>query len=605
MKSETVSRLGILALVCACLLGGIHFLEWMGNSLGQSPVLDARENLGWAERIAQGELPREPFYRALLYPALLAVLPAPIWLGPVFGLACHLLNAGLCVLLARRVWGGAAAGWLAGGLYALYPVAVYFSVQLLDITFSLTLFLLGTYLLLGLRESAKVWCALLSGLAAGAAVLARPNFLPPVLLFPVLALGFAYLGTGQWRSALKHGIWVLFPIAGLLGLQGTINYKLSGEFRIMPWQGAYNLYAANTGDANGKFFKQQVGFDYVPEGMNPTRMESEYLYRQAIGPEADLDVGEMNAYWRGQLFQEMEAEPLRWLGLMGRKVVYLFNDWEQYNNLSYEYQKGRFTLLRWNPLGWGILLIGALVAPVLAWRSCAKPEAAGLLLLAAAYAAGVLLFFVSARFRLPIAPFLAIGAAGLVCVPWRALGRGQWLGLIGAALGGGVLIFGNWLGARTTETFRQDQLLLAIASAELGRDAEALDYASQALDADPGLDGARRIWIASLFNLWLVEGVADAEDAWDAIGLGLKELNQSDAASEFIRGVAHWRAGERTRARQVWIEAVRRYGDGAAASAHALEWLAAKRGESLSAGAVRMGELLERVAAAEAAGTPD
>jgi|GEM_PF-5436443 len=53
-------------------------------------------------------------------------------------------------------------------------------------------------------------------------------------------------------------------------------------------------------------------------------------------------------------------DPAIWLGLMGRKVAYLFNDWEQYNNLSYGYQKARFTFLRFNPLGWGCLLLGAI-----------------------------------------------------------------------------------------------------------------------------------------------------------------------------------------------------------------------------------------------------
>jgi tetratricopeptide (TPR) repeat protein len=581
-------------MACIFFLSGIHFLEWMVDPLGQSPVLDARENLAWAERIESGALPAEPFYRALLYPALLAILPSALWLGPLLGLVFHFVNAGLCALLARRVWGRSAAGWFAGVLYGLYPVALYFSVQLLDITASLTLFLVAVYFLLGLRERPRIWCAVLGGTAAGMAVLARPNFLPPVLLFPVLAFASVYLPARRWRLASAQAFGVLIPILMLFVLQGSLNQRLSGEFRILPWQGAYNLYAANSGDANGKFFKQRVSFDEVPAGMNPTRMESEYLYRQALGPEAELDVGAMSAHWRRQLLEEIQSAPSKWLALMGRKIVYLLNDWEQYNNLSYEYQKERFTILGWNPLGWGVILIGAIVSLLFVWRRMEKIAAVELALLALAYAAGLLLFFVSARFRLPIAPFLVIAAAGLVCVPWKQLSRLQWAGLSGLVLGAGALIYGNWFGARTTETYRQDQVLLASASTQLGRDLEALGYASQALEADPDLNGARRIRIASRYNLWLMGNEPGGGDPWAAIRADLKRLERADASSEFIRGVASWRGGEAAQARQIWIDAIHRYGQAAISSAHALEWVSSAGGDGLSPGAASVGEVLER-----------
>ena len=99
----------------------------------------------------------------------------------------------------------------------------------------------------------------------------------------------------------------------------------------------------------------------------------------------------MNHYWRQQLVQDIAGDPLRWFGLMGRKVFYLLNDWEQYNNLTYAYHKERFAFLQYNPLGWGLLLIGA--------ASCCwffRASLDGRLLLSmggvfALYAAGVLL----------------------------------------------------------------------------------------------------------------------------------------------------------------------------------------------------------------------
>src|SRR4051794_38567664 len=63
----------VLALV-ALVYGGGHLLWYWGTPLGQSAVLDERENLQLAAQITSGTLAHEPFYRAMGYPLLLAGL---------------------------------------------------------------------------------------------------------------------------------------------------------------------------------------------------------------------------------------------------------------------------------------------------------------------------------------------------------------------------------------------------------------------------------------------------------------------------------------------------------------------------------------------------
>jgi len=58
---------------------GVGYLIWyLGTPLGRAPQLDGAENIALAEKIAAGTLPHEMFYRAMLYPAALAV---PLKLG--------------------------------------------------------------------------------------------------------------------------------------------------------------------------------------------------------------------------------------------------------------------------------------------------------------------------------------------------------------------------------------------------------------------------------------------------------------------------------------------------------------------------------------------
>lgn len=546
------------------LLFGLYFLA---DPLGQVPVLDARENLAWAEQIAANALPAEPIYRALLYPRLLSLLPDSLLpaAASLIGLALHGVSALLVGLIAGRLWRNAVAARLAGFIYAMYPVALYFAGQVLDITFATTLFLAGVYTLLicaegGSWRRALCW-ALGAGFVGGLAVLARPNFLPAVLCFPLLLMFFRTPGRLSRSVCLTAGLVLA------LGIQGGVNYKLSGEIRLLPWQGAFNLYAANRADANGKYYTQRVYFDRVEGGRNTTRMESELLYRQEAGADAPQTVAAMNTYWREQLIQEVAADPVRWLGLMSRKLVYAANNWEQYNNLTYAYHKERWPYLRWNPLGWGILLIAAVCGLIIGFPRAHRPTLYALGLIALAYLAGLLLFFISARFRLPLAPLLCVALGGCVFVR-QVDSRYKKIGLGVGSLVIAAVSFGNWFGAQDRTPFIQDELLLGQASSQVGDDAEALRLARAVLQRDAGRPEAQRLEVTSLFNLWLSTGEAGY---WQQLAGALSQLESSDPAVAFIRGVYAWRSGQRESAQGIWRTAVETYGAEAGSSTVALE----------------------------------
>jgi hypothetical protein len=594
MLLPMIRRLVLLGALLALLLNAAFALHFMLDPLGLVPVLDARENMGWALRIASGQLPVEPFFRALFYPAILALFAQVNLLSPavvtVFGLVCHLFNGFLTGLLARRVWGSYAAAWFSGLLYAVYPVAMWFAVQTLDISLGITLFLLGIYLLLRgcdekRRRSQQYRDLFFTGMLGGLAVLARPNFLTAVLLLPLLPSVLIYNRSGEvFKARVREGALALLLVgSGLLFMllaQGFMNQHVSGEFRVLPWQGPYNLYAGNHSGANGKYLVQHVSFADLPAGVNPARMESEYLYRQAVGPEAELDIDAMNAYWRQALVEEIQEQPVRWLGLMGRKLVYLFNDWEQYNNLSYEYHKERFALLRYNPLGWCVLLIGGLAGLLVGWSRLDRSRGLVVVLLVLGYAGGLLLFFVSARFRLPLASLMCVFSGGLV---FCTVSRLRMLGLLrvglvcclGALLA--VVGYGNWFNAKDRAPYIQDEALLATASLQAGRDDLALEYADAVLARDGTRSGARRTQVSALFNLWLMAADAErAEAFWLRLVSALEELSQPDASAYFIQGVVEWRGQEAARAKASWHAGLARFGEEASSCAKALQAIGAE-----------------------------
>lgn len=561
-----MSRLWKVLPVAAVIYVLLFGLTFLADPLGQAPVLDARENIAWAGAIREGTLTEEPIYRALLYPLVLATFPAAsLPAGATFfGLAMHLLSAALVGLIALRLWLNRSAAFLSGLLFAVYPVALYFSGQVLDITFSISLFLGAIYTLLRSMEAqsprSQILLGLVAGLLGGLAVLARPNFLPAVLCFPLVIL---FAQSRPWKASFTAALGVLL----MLCLQGFANYNLSGEFRLLPWQGAYNLYAANREGANGKYYMQRVTFDEVPAGANTTRMESEYLYREAVGADAPIRIDAMNDHWRGQLLESILADPIRWLGLMGRKSFYVFNNWEQYNNLSYAYHKARWPLLGFNPLGWGALLIAASIGLFLGYAKSSRPAFYAIALLGLAYAAGLLLFFISARFRLPLAPLLCVAAGGCAFLRWPLTQRQTSVFAV-LMLGLSVLTYGNWFKAKDRAPFIQDELLLAKASSQVGDDVPALELSRAVLARDPQRAEAQRLELSCLFNLWLVSGEAVY---WQDLEQSLRTIGSSDASVGFIRGVYLWRSGQPEEATQSWQRAVRDYGASAQSSADALQ----------------------------------
>ena len=104
--------------------------------------------------------------------------------------------------------------------------------------------------------------------------------------------------------------------------------------------------------------------------------------------------------------------------LWAYKAYAVFNSYEQYNNLTYGYHKSRLTFLRFNPLNWGILLLlGSTGAFVLYRRD--KQAAIASIALLAGYAVSLVIYYASARFRLPMVPLLAVRSRHANGFRWR------------------------------------------------------------------------------------------------------------------------------------------------------------------------------------------
>lgn len=550
MISRGANRLPVLLFGGLLLVYCSGHLAWYSlTALGRQPVLDEREMLELAARIAQGGLPAEAFYRAPLYAAILAlpllagIEPALLpLLARVFNGVLHLLTAWLAADLAGRLWRTPSAPFIAGGLVGLHPLLLHFAGDALDITLALALMMGGTRRLVIAaldRRERSVGCAIAATWFA-VGTLARPQLLP---LLGVPALLAALAPTTAARR-LATGMLVTVPALAVLLSFGAINHALSGDFRVLPWQGAYNLWAANRPGAHGRYFEQSLAIHTRDPAANTARIEGTLLYRQRV-PDGPHDYRTESAYWRRQTLAAIAADPLRWLRLLTSKGFYLLNNVEQYNNKTFAFHQARAPWLRYNPICWAVVL-GLAAAGLSARR---RPRALTVVAACATvYAAGVLLFFVSDRFRAPLVPLLAVSAGGVGTL----LARRDWRAL---AVGLAFLLASLWPlppGERT-RTFVQDHLAIGRAHSELGEHRAAARAARAALALAPRRPAAQALVCVTGFNAVLYDTTAPVDalraPEWQRACANAADYSPSAAR---LAGYAHWLSGDSAGAHRAW-----------------------------------------------------
>ena len=544
-------------------------LTWyLDTPLGKSPVLDGQENLILAQQIGDGTLAKEPFYRAMLYPSILAYMPIG---HSVLGLLCHLANAALAISLARRFWNEERAGLIAGGLVGFNPVLLHFAFDPLDTTVAITFFLSALSAIQNairndLTNTKRTYLFALAGLAISLATLARPHFfLTVVVLFVPLLLAT----TKKRISAIQFGTYAVCCLIPLLAY-GFVQKSWSGNFQILPWQGAYNLWISNNSDANGLYYQQTVSFHHLGSHQNPNRMEAEYLYQKAHGHSGSIK--EQSDYWRSQTLQHIANQPLSWLKLEAFKLYAIFNNFEQYNNKTYSFHKELSPWLRYNPIGWGVLLAISTFCVSVLWRQ-KRHELLVIATIALSLVAGLLIYMASARFRLPLTPILAVLAGGLplsISVLAKSSIRLRYTAIF-ATLFAILISFSRFAGIASERTYIQDALLIADASARIGDDAQAIKWSSYVLERKPQQQQALRLQLISRYNEIASGERESTDDEWNELLAINDSLQLQDQLLSFIHGVILWNLDQKGEAHSTWLAGIQTYGPRASTCIAALK----------------------------------
>lgn len=430
------------------------FTELMGDAKGYDD---------WARRISGGQwIGTDVFYQAPLYPYFLAVVYKIF--GPSFTalrIIQAVIGAGSCALLglAGYRFFSTTVGVIAGGALAIYAPAVFFDAliqkSVLDLFFlALSLWLTGR--LVDQPRSLRDWLFL--GLAMAGLSLTREN----ALVFVIVILGWALV---RRADGVPIGKRANFAASFLVGLAVVLlpvairNYAVGGGFYLTTSQFGPNFFIGNNPQADGTYASLRFGRG-APEY---ERTDATELAEHALG--RSLTPSEVSSYWTDRGLNFITGQPAAWTALMARKAALLVNSTEMLDTEAQEsHAEWSWVLRAGGVFGhFGVLGPLACIGLVLAWRQ--RSRLAVLYVMLVAYAASVLLFYVFARYRLPLVPLLLLFAADGVSAmsAWLRTARVNAKAWMTAAVAATAVLC-NWpiLSASTMKAITETNLAVAL-----------------------------------------------------------------------------------------------------------------------------------------------
>ena len=425
VRKEVFIIIGIFILAFA--IRFIYLLEMRSSPLFDTPTMDAEYHDQWALSILKGEdLTGGVFFRAPIYPYFLAAV------YKLFGhnyftirLIQFIIGSLSCILvylLGRKVFNKRVA-IIAGLMATFYGVLIYYEGELLlpVLEVFLNLLLILTYIKAREKPSNKLWflCGILLGLSA----LVRPNIL---LVGAALFLWIVLKPTSQSKIQFPRTLStmsILNPVylalgAILLILPVTLrNYIKGHDFVLISSQGGMNFYIGNNPKSDG-------ATAIFPGGSATWWGSYEDAVQLAERKEGrSLKPSEISSFWYKEGLNFALNQPFQFLKLILKKVALFWNGNELANNRDFYFFARSAPILKlliWKfiiyfpfglitPLG----LVGIILFHLKSSLKVVKEKDFVNLLeiFLFVYMFSIILFFVTARYRVPILPILLLFAA--------------------------------------------------------------------------------------------------------------------------------------------------------------------------------------------------
>jgi tetratricopeptide (TPR) repeat protein len=423
-RIDKISLLMIFIVLAVALFARAAYFKDYKNTPAY-PVLsysDGYSYVIWAKDISNGDIignkafMKWPFYAyflAFLFKLSGASLPFVYLIQLMLGA----LNCVLVYFIAKTMFRQGVA-FLAALLCAWYGVFVFY--DFLPIYNCLSLFLNSLLFLFFLRIQDKpdkknlFWLGILSGIST----ITKAGILIFAIFAPILILW-------QKRVSLKKlaNNYSFFCLGLLIIISSVIlrNYWVEKDFVFIAANTGINFYLGNNPKADG-LFQSPENIALNQEGMF---RDAKVVADKATG--RDLKASQVSRYWFNKGVAFAVSDPARYLKLSLRKLGLIFSPEEFFHEIEYYSISDKIRVFKVMFMDLRFILPFAFLGMFVNLR---QAKVTALLYLAIiAFSLGIAMFFVTARYRVSMAPFLIIFATSGIFSLWEALRRRNYLRL--------------------------------------------------------------------------------------------------------------------------------------------------------------------------------
>jgi tetratricopeptide (TPR) repeat protein len=456
----------IAVFVIALVVRVVYLTELRDAPFFDHPVGDAKIYHQRALEIAGGDLiGREAYFHSSpFYPYFMALIYKIVGVNfTVLRIVQFVIGSATCALiylLARRASPESTAAPLVAGIAAaLYGTLVFFDGDLLMIPLVL-LFTCGAMLLLstladpvggeaGNAEPADArrrshWrtvpVALAAGVLLGFAGLGKPN----VLVFAPFALAWILTGFERrflfrrWPEALMFVVGCAAAVAPITAR----NYVVSNDIVLVSSNAGVNFYIGNNERAEGIYLLPP------DSGLDNTRLylSSREAAEAATGRQ-DMKPSDVSSYWTSRALDFFRQHPGDALSLLWRKFRLFWNHYEVPNHHNKQFVTIHYaSFLRVLFVGFKLVAPLAVMGIVLLFMTRPVTPAARLYAgFVVVYMVTLIPFFITARYRLPVVPFLIVLASFGVFRLAEVLQKKRWRQAgFATAAGVAAAVFVSW-----------------------------------------------------------------------------------------------------------------------------------------------------------------
>ncbi len=473
-------------LLAAILLLGFALrlvLAFEATSLPFNYMSDAGRYFEWAEKILGGRDPGLVYHQSPLYPHFLALVlflfGASIKSVLVVQAAIGTINCFLAFLLSRVVFSSDRIGVLAAFLMAVYGPSIFYDGIMDMASLVMLLSLLSVLFVVKAleRNSWRLWIA--AGVLLGLCALTRGValfFLPFLAVFAVAHLG----RESRPGRALSVSLVVLSALLTIA--PATIrNYVKGHDFVLIATHYGIAFFEGNNPWANGQYTE--------PPGLDSANdFDGAAIAADLTG--VSLAPSAVARFWLKESWKFIGERPPAFLRLLARKAAYFWNNYEIPNYENYYLAKQYSGVLRLPLVSFWLIGAFGLLGMALALRG-RNWRAALVVVFVLSYMAPVVLCLVVGRYRVSIAPFLAMFASYAICSLFSSFQHREYGRLVFKAAGaaaGLLLVFFPAPGLNASRDYADGLNNIGVLNLMTGKTQEAYRFCRLAIRQDPNLE---------------------------------------------------------------------------------------------------------------------